>query len=65
MMESVFGVPQNAQAVTLDPWWLAMAVALGVAVSMAAAFIPARNAARPQTGASFRKVPALLFKSST
>jgi len=46
LMESVFGVPQNAQAVTLDPWWLAMAVALGVAVSMAAAFIPARNAAR-------------------
>jgi putative ABC transport system permease protein len=30
----------------MDPWWLAMAVALGVAVSMAAAFIPARNAAR-------------------
>ena len=46
LMESVLGVPQNAQAVTLDPWWLATAVALGVAVSMAAAFIPARNAAR-------------------
>jgi len=46
LMESMLGVPQNAQAVTLDPWWLAMAVALGVAVSMAAAFIPARNAAR-------------------
>jgi putative ABC transport system permease protein len=46
LMESVLGVPQNAQAVTLDPWWLAMAVALGVAVSMTAAAIPARNAAR-------------------
>jgi putative ABC transport system permease protein len=46
LMESVLGVPQNAEAVTLDPWWLAMAVALGTAVSMAAAFIPARNAAR-------------------
>jgi putative ABC transport system permease protein len=46
LMESMLGVPQNAQAITLEPWWLAMAVALGVAVSMAAAFIPARNAAR-------------------
>ena len=55
LMESVFGVPQNAQVVTLDPWWLAMAVALGVAMSMAAAFIPARNAARVEPVQALQK----------
>jgi putative ABC transport system permease protein len=55
MLQSIFGVPQNAQAVTLDPWWLAAAVAMGVAVSMAAAFIPARNAARMEPVQALQK----------
>ncbi len=46
LMESLFGVPQNPGGVSLDPRFLTAAVALGVAVSMVAAFIPARNAAR-------------------
>jgi putative ABC transport system permease protein len=46
MMESIFGVPQNARDVALDPRFLVFAVAVGVAVSMFAAFIPARTASR-------------------
>ncbi len=46
LMSMMFGVRQNAQDVLLDPRLLAVALAVGVATSMAAAWIPARNAAR-------------------
>jgi putative ABC transport system permease protein len=45
MMESMFGVAQNVQDVIIEPWFLAAAIAAGVATSMVAALIPARNAA--------------------
>src|SRR5207248_1141406 len=46
MMESMFGVAQNVQEVVLDPRFLAFAIVMGVATSMFAALVPARNAAR-------------------
>jgi len=46
MMESMFGVAQNVQDVVIEPWFLAAAIAMGIATSMVAALIPARNAAR-------------------
>jgi putative ABC transport system permease protein len=46
MMESMFGVGQNVQDVTVNPRFLLFAIAMGVATSMVAALIPARNAAR-------------------
>jgi putative ABC transport system permease protein len=45
MMESMFGVAQNVQEVVLDPRFLAFAILMGIATSMIAALIPARNAA--------------------
>ncbi|MBZ5580828.1 MAG: FtsX-like permease family protein [Acidobacteriia bacterium] len=55
MMESIFGVPQNANEVILEPRFLLFAMAMGVAVSMAAAFIPARNAARVEPVQALQK----------
>src|SRR5262249_1321263 len=46
LMEGVFGVPQNAKEIQLDPLFLLGAFAIGLATSMIAAVIPARNAAR-------------------
>ena len=46
MMESMFGVAQNVQDVVVEPWFLAGAIAMGIATSIVAALIPARNAAR-------------------
>ena len=46
MMVDIFGVPQNIGEVLIDPWFLLLALVLGVAMSMVAAYIPARNAAR-------------------
>ena len=46
MMVDIFGVPQNIGEVLIDPWFLVLALMLGVAMSMVAAYIPARNAAR-------------------
>jgi putative ABC transport system permease protein len=46
MMESMFGVGQNVQDVVVNPRFLVFAIAMGVATSMAAAWIPARSAAR-------------------
>ncbi len=46
LMSMMFGVRQNAQEVLLDPRLLAVAFAVGIATSMVAAWIPARNAAR-------------------
>jgi putative ABC transport system permease protein len=45
-MEAMFGVPQNVQDVVIDTRLVLVAMALGIATSMLAAFIPARNAAR-------------------
>jgi putative ABC transport system permease protein len=46
LMDQLFGVPNNTQEVLVNPSLLLGAVALGVVMSMIAAFIPARNAAR-------------------
>ena len=45
-MESMFGLFQNVQDVVIDPRFLVFALAMGMATSMVAAWIPARNAAR-------------------
>ena len=45
VMSSLFGVRQHAQEAFLDPRLLAVAFVVGVATSMLAAFVPARNAA--------------------
>ena len=42
----MFGVAQNVQEVVVDPRFLVFAIAMGIATSMVAALIPARNAAR-------------------
>jgi len=46
MLETMFGAAQNVQDVVLDARFLVLATAMGVATSMVAALIPARNAAR-------------------
>jgi len=46
LMESMFGVPQNAKEVLVEPRFLVFAMVLGVGTSMVAALIPARSAAR-------------------
>jgi putative ABC transport system permease protein len=46
LMDQLFGVPNNTQEVLVDPRVILGAVALGVVMSMIAAFIPARSAAR-------------------
>jgi putative ABC transport system permease protein len=46
LMEQIFGVPNHAEEVLIDPRLLIAAIALGILMSMIAAFIPARNAAR-------------------
>ena len=45
-MENIFGLSAQADQVLVQPWLLAVAAAVGVATSMIAAFLPARNAAR-------------------
>jgi putative ABC transport system permease protein len=55
LMEQIFGVPQNAQSVIVEPWFLIAALAAGVATSMIAAFIPARNAARVEPVQALQK----------
>lgn len=55
MMETVFGVPQNAQNVTIDPRFLGMAFATGVFTSIVAAWVPARNAARVEPVQALQK----------
>jgi putative ABC transport system permease protein len=46
MLEGIYGVAERADEVSADPWLLGGALALGVATSMTAAWLPARNAAR-------------------
>jgi putative ABC transport system permease protein len=55
MMEAVFGVPQNARQVMVNPQFLLLAMFLGVATSMVAAVIPARNAARVEPVQALQK----------
>jgi putative ABC transport system permease protein len=55
MMDTVFGVPQNAKDVSLDPRFLGIAFAMGVLTSMIAAWIPARNAAGVQPVQALQK----------
>jgi putative ABC transport system permease protein len=55
MMDSVFGVPQNAKEVHLNPWFLAGAAAAGIVTSMLAALIPARNASRVEPVQALQK----------
>lgn len=46
LMDQMYGIPNNTQDVLVDPRFLVAAVSVGVVMSMIAAFIPARNAAR-------------------
>ena len=46
LIEGVYGLAERAGEVTTEPGLMAFAVVMGVVTSMAAAFIPARNAAR-------------------
>ena len=46
LMFSVYGVPQNADRVVVEPALLITAMVVGILTSMLAAWIPARNAAR-------------------
>jgi putative ABC transport system permease protein len=46
MLEGISGIAQRVQEVATAPWLMALALGMGVATSMVAAFIPARNAAR-------------------
>jgi putative ABC transport system permease protein len=55
MMSTMFGVRSNAREAVIDPWLLAGAAALGVATSMVAAFLPARNAARVEPVQALQK----------
>src|SRR5207245_2271979 len=45
LMTAMFGVRQNVQEVFVDPRLLLLALGLGVATSMLAAYLPARSAA--------------------
>ena len=46
LIMDVYGVAQRADDIATAPWLLALALALGVATSIVAALVPARNAAR-------------------
>jgi putative ABC transport system permease protein len=46
LISDVYGVAQHADELATSPWVLAAALAIGIATSVVAAFIPARNAAR-------------------
>jgi len=63
LLESIFGVPQNAQDVQLDPGFLALALALGVVTSTIAGFIPARNAARVEPVQALQKGKYQVFST--
>jgi putative ABC transport system permease protein len=46
LIQGVYGIAQRADEVTTEPWLMAFAVLMGILTSMAAAFMPARSAAR-------------------
>ncbi len=45
LLEEVYGVAQRAESITIEPWLIAAAIAMGVVTSLIAAVIPARAAA--------------------
>lgn len=55
LLGEVYGVPQKAGDITVNPWLLTAAVALGVASSIIAAWLPARNAARVEPVSALQK----------
>jgi putative ABC transport system permease protein len=55
LMDQLYGVPNNTENILVDPRFLAGAVALGVVMSMIAAFVPARNAARVEPVQALQK----------
>jgi putative ABC transport system permease protein len=46
MLEGIYGIAERAEEVSADPRLLSLAMAIGVATSMLAAWLPARNASR-------------------
>jgi putative ABC transport system permease protein len=46
LIEGVYGIAQSVDEITTEPWLMAFAIGMGIVTSVAAAFIPARNAAR-------------------
>jgi len=46
MLEGIYGVAERAEEVSADPRLLAVAIAIGIATSMLAAWLPARSASR-------------------
>jgi putative ABC transport system permease protein len=46
MLEGISGIAQRVEDVATDPTLMAVALGMGIATSMVAAFVPARNAAR-------------------
>ncbi len=56
-LERIYGVPQAAGAISLDPKITAAAMAMGLLTSLAAAVIPARNAARVDPVKALQKGP--------
>lgn len=57
LLEQIYGVPQTAGAIHLDPAITAAAMAMGLLTSLAAAMIPARNAARVDPVKALQKGP--------
>jgi len=55
LMEAIYGVPQNAREVLIPPAFLLFALLVGVATSMIAAMLPARNAARVEPVQALQK----------
>ena len=55
IMTAMFGARQNAQEAIIDPRLLLLAIGLGVATSMLAAYVPARNAARVEPVQALQK----------
>jgi putative ABC transport system permease protein len=46
MLQGIYGIAERTRDVSADPRILSLAIAIGIATSMVAAWIPARNAAR-------------------
>ena len=46
LTQSVYGVAQSVDELTIEPWVMIGGIAVGIATSIVAAWIPARNAAR-------------------
>ncbi len=55
MMSSMFGVRQNAQEAIIDPRLIVVGIGLGIVMSMIAAYLPARSAARVEPVQALQK----------